>query len=70
MPSTFRSAFRWKAWAISDEAKDLIENLLKADTLERLAAGGALRHAWMLESDVPNLLVEPRLERLSQAHET
>lgn len=36
---------------ISDEAKDLIQKLLKVDPLERLTAGGALRHKWMLESD-------------------
>jgi serine/threonine protein kinase len=36
---------------ISDEAKDLIQKLLKVDPLERLTAGGALRHKWMLEAD-------------------
>ena len=36
---------------ISAEAKDLIQKLLKVDPLERLTAGGALRHPWMLEAD-------------------
>lgn len=37
--------------AISDEAKVLIQKLLKVDPLERLTAGGVLRHPWMLEAD-------------------
>ena len=36
---------------ISSEAKDLIQKLLKVDPLERLTAGGVLRHTWMLEAD-------------------
>lgn len=40
----------WRA--VSDEAKDLIRKLLQVNPMERLTAGGALRHPWMLASDV------------------
>lgn len=59
-----------KVWdAISDDAKDLVTQLLTYDTADRVTAGDALSHPWILrmcESEVDSKVAKRALTNLSK----
>eukprot|EP00928_Gymnodinium_smaydae_P026156 TRINITY_DN20620_c0_g2_i1.p1 TRINITY_DN20620_c0_g2~~TRINITY_DN20620_c0_g2_i1.p1 ORF type:complete len:981 (+),score=167.99 TRINITY_DN20620_c0_g2_i1:66-3008(+) len=60
-------AFNGRAWAdVSEDAKDLIRNLLRMNPEERVSAAQALEHRWIVEeaSSAPDIWLEHGLKNL------